>query len=249
MNYGITLLKCFYGNDLKIINDGNCFHLPKNKIISENFRGFLSQCLYRDISRRSNWYNLSYHCFVDELQDDSIIEQNIIDLIGHKMLGIIFGYFDKKFMLINEYYEKLEFNENTEFINQIEVFLNLVLYEELIILQFYDRSSRAFTPQNEISFLLINNNGSSRFNNINYGNHFFQMEIGEFFEFFEAFICKLKDHIKESKKICLNIHKITKSNLFKGNYFEFLQKFIEMIDNSKFISYFLSIFTNLNKSI
>jgi len=38
MNYGITLLKCFYGNQLKIKLDNISFNLPKKK---DNVRKFL----------------------------------------------------------------------------------------------------------------------------------------------------------------------------------------------------------------
>ena len=251
MNYGITLLKCFYGNDLKIIKDEKKLYLSKNKTISYEFENYLSKCLYRDISKRSNWYNLNSHTFVKfgkEL-NDSIIKQKITDLIDDCMINDILGYLNNKFKLINEYYEKIEFNENTEFINQIEVFLNLVLFEELIVLQFLTRSYYPYTPQNEIFFLLINNDGSSRYNIINYANPFFDSILlikEDINESFFVYISRLKDHIKILKKICLSIHKITKSSLFKGNYLEFIQKFIEMVDNSKFIFYFYSIFTKLN---
>ena len=251
MNYGITLLKCFYGNDLKIIKVGNSLHLPKNKTISTEFINFLSKCLYRDISKRSNWYNLNSHRFVEEL-NDSIIKQNITDLIDNDLLRNILQYLDNKFRLINEYYEKLEFNENTEFINQIEIFLNLVLFEELIILQFLTRTSKPYTPQNEIFFLLINNDGSSRYFNLNYANPFFKSFLitnEDSSESFLVYISNLKEYIKKLKQICSCIHKITKSSLFEGNYLEFIQKFIEMVDNSKFIFYFYSIFTNLNNYI
>ena len=68
------------------------------------------------------------------------------------------------------------------------------------------------------------------------------------FNYIFDFISQLKKHINKLKDICLNIHKITKS-IFKGNYFDFLKKFIEMVELSKYHDYFYSLFTKINNCI
>jgi len=42
MNYGITLLKCFYGNNFKIKISDNEIILPENSDMSDDFKKFLS---------------------------------------------------------------------------------------------------------------------------------------------------------------------------------------------------------------
>ena len=53
MNYGITLLKCFYENNMKLGIEGNEIILPTNKTLSNNFKKFLSKCLIKNILKRS----------------------------------------------------------------------------------------------------------------------------------------------------------------------------------------------------
>ena len=49
MNYGIILLKIFYGKNLKLDIEGNEMILPSNKTLSNNFKKFLSKCLKKNI--------------------------------------------------------------------------------------------------------------------------------------------------------------------------------------------------------
>jgi hypothetical protein len=254
MNYGITLLKCFYGNNIFIKADYNSLEIPKGKAISKEFNNFLSQCLCRNISKRSNWFNLYNHPFVKNLRNDSkinSIEDESI-LLDNEKLNIIFEVLNEKFKLINDYYEKKEFNEKTEYINEIEIILNLTLYEELLILKIFDRKDdKSFTTQNEISFIFLKKNGDSRFN-INFANPIFKkMKILKLTnnKLIFDFISKLKRHINRLKDISLRIHEITKSSSFKGSYFDFLKKLVELVEASKYHDYFYSIFTKIDNYI
>ena len=255
MNYGITLIKCLYGNDFKIIIDNKSLYLPQDKNISKEFSDFLSQSLCKNIDKRSNWFNLYNHPFVKQLKIDSTIDSinsNTDILLDNEKLDIIFEILNEKFKLINNYYEKQEFNEKTKYINEIEIFLNLTLYEELLILKLFDRNlkTKPFTAQNEISLIFIKEKNNFRFN-INFVNPIFKtMKIVNLTnnKLIFDFISQLKKHINKLKDICLNIHKITKS-IFKGNYFDFLKKFIEMVEVSKYHDYFYSLFTKINNCI
>ena len=53
------------------------------------------------------------------------------------------------------------------------------------------------------------------------------------------FIKKLQSHITKLKEISLKFHKITKSEYFKGNYQNFLEKFSNIIIDKDFRDYFL----------
>ena len=54
------------------------------------------------------------------------------------------------------------------------------------------------------------------------------------------FIVKLKKYIIDLKNISLKEHEITKSDLAKGNYKAFLEKFILNLERSNFHNYFFS---------
>ena len=249
MNYGITLLKCFYGNQLKIKLDNISFNLPKKKIMSENFCSFLSQCLCRNISKRGSWQNLNNHPFIKEVGDSALyLKKNEKSaLIDNDKLAIIIESIDNKFKLINEYYGNLEITQKTEYIKEIEIFLTLTLFEELMILKIFDRNeNEPFTSQQEISFISIIKNRESipKRININFSNPILSnMKIIEISnnELVSKFIVKLKKYISDLKRISLKIHEITKSDLVKGNYQSFLGKFIDVLESSNFHNYFFSL--------
>ena len=254
MNYGITLLKCFYGKKLKIEIDKNSFDLPKTKIISKNFSNFLSQCLYRDISKRGSWNNLNNHAFLKEIIGDSFYlkkdNKDSTYLIENDILEIIFDSLDNKFRLINEYYGNLEFNEKTEYIKEIEIFLILTLFEELMIFKIFNRKEKqSFSSQQEISFLTINKNGSSNRININFANPILNnIKIFQILnnKLVSKFLVKLSNYISNLKKITLKIHGITKSSIVKGNCHNFLDKFIYLLESSNFHNYFFNLVKKAN---
>ncbi len=60
--------------------------------------------------------------------------------------------------------------------------------------------------------------------------------------------CKIiKKEIDQLKKITYKIHETTKSDLTKGNYQSFLEKFITVLESSNFHNYFFSIIKNIHK--
>ena len=246
MNYGMTLLKCFYGNNLKIKIDNISFDLPKNKSMSTTFSSFVSECVNRNITKRSSWSNLNEHKFVKELnytaQNSSTITNVDKCLFNNQILEIIFEIFDHKFSLINKYYDSLELDEKTEYIEEIEIFLLLTTFEQLMILNIFSKS-KPFTAKQEISFITITNDDNSRCN-INFANPIFKnMKIfdKENNETISSFLSKLKEHINKLKEISLKVHSITKSSLAKGNYNKFIEKFMKKLESSKFHDYFYSI--------
>ena len=215
MNYGITLLKCYFGNNLKIKIDNISFDLPKKKKLSQQFSIFLSQCLYRNISKRSSWQSLNNHPFIKEIKKDSAIFQKKSEesvLIDNNKLSIIFESLEHKFTLINEYYGKIQYSQKTEYIKEIEIFLLLTLFEELMILKIFNRKeNESFAAQQEVSFISIKKNKEIFSNrvNINFSNPIFSdMKIVQISnnELITNFIEKLKKNIIDLKKITLNIY-------------------------------------------
>ena len=256
MNYGITLLRMFYGNNLKIKIDNISFDLPKNKTLSKHFSSFLSQCLFRNINKRSSWQSLSNHPFVKDIATDSTIMQKKDEesiLIDNNKLSIIIESIDNKFKLINEFYGNIEYTTKTEHIKEIEIFLLLTLFEELMILKIFDRKeNEPFTPQQEVSFISIKKNKEIFSNrvNINFSNPIFSnMKIIQISnnELITNFVVKLKQYIIHLKKITFKIHEITKSDLTKGNYQSFLGKFIDVLESSSFHDYFFALVREAHK--
>lgn len=129
MNYGITLLKCFYGNDLKIKINNISFDLPEKKKLSNKFCKFLSKCLYRDISRRYSWLGLQSDSFLTEVTNIVSLYKNTskegLVLLDDNKLKIIFESLNYKYDLINKYYDTIELIEKTQYqyIKEIEIFL------------------------------------------------------------------------------------------------------------------------------
>ena len=67
MNYGITLLKCFYGNNFKIKVSGDEIILPENDNINDDYKKFLSKCLKKNINKRNSWLELKQDKFIKNL--------------------------------------------------------------------------------------------------------------------------------------------------------------------------------------
>ena len=247
LNYGITLLKCFFGNDIKINIKNISLDLPKDKTMSKYFTKFISQCLYRNINNRASWFTLNQLPFVSGLPSESALFSKISKedfvLIDDYKLEIILESLDNKFELINKYYENFEFTEKTEFLKEIEIFLILTLFEQLMILQIFDRDEekKKFTSQQEISFITIKNDISSSKCNINFANPILNnikiLNINGN-KIVESFLPKLKSYITTLKDITLRLHKITKSSLVKGTYQEFLNLFIEILESTNFHNFF-----------
>ena len=252
MNYGVTLLKCFYGNNFKLKLINNEIILPENKNMNDKFKIFLSKCLKQNINKRNSWLDLRRNEFIKSLpNNNSKSEENKkkeIILISDKKLKGIFKSLDNKYDLINKYYDLLEINDKTPFINEIEYFLILTLFEQLTIFQIFSNIEKNKYPdiRKEISFISINKDKADEFK-INFGNPLLEnMKIFNNNKYIADFLSKLQKHINKLKEISLRIHKITKSVFFKGNYQNFLKEFNKIIIDEKFKDYFLSLTKETN---
>lgn len=223
--------------------------------MSNKFCKFLSKCLYRDISRRYSWLGLQSDSFLTEVTNIVSLYKNTskegLVLLDDNKLKIIFESLNYKYDLINKYYDTIELIEKTQYqyIKEIEIFLTLTLFEQLIILNIFDREeNKPFTSQQEISFITINKNDNPRFS-LNLANPIISnLKIINLKnnEIVSNFIKLLKEHITKLKEITLKIHKITKSSLFKGKYQEFLKNFISIFESSNFHNYFFFIVKRAN---
>ena len=194
------------------------------------------------------WLRLKKEEFVQDLNIN--IEENKkedITIISDKKLKGIFKSLDNKYDLINKYYDLLEINEKKSNINEIEYFLILTLFEQLIILKILKNEENNY-PENlkEISFISIFKDQVEEFK-INFGNPILQnMKIFNNNEIIQNFVSKLQKHISKLKEITLKIHKITKSTFFKGNYQNFLKEFNKIMTNENYKDYFLSLTVEAN---
>ena len=253
MNYGITLLKCFYGKNFEIKIKDEEIVLPDdpNKIFSKEFKSFLSKCLKKNILTRSSWENLKKKDFILNIQsniEEKPKEENT--LINDKKMEGIFKSLDTKYDLINKYYDSLEINENTPYTNEIEKFLILMQFEELIFLKILKSKDYKYSDnKKEISFISISRDQVEELK-INFANPILKnMYIFSDKEIINSFIPKLEKHIDKLKEISLKFHKITKSTFFKGDYNNFLNEFCKIIIDDKFIDYFLSLTKEANEDM
>ena len=241
MNYGITLLKYFYGNNLKLEIKGNEIILPNNKTLSDNLKKFLSKCLKKNIQKRTTWDDLKKQEFmknstdkVDNNEDITKINEDPKTLISDKKLKGILRSLDKKYELINRYYNSIDINEKTPYINEIEKFLILTLFEQLILSKILNQTenSKYKDITKEIYFIDIIKNKAEELR-INFDNLIsINMKIinnNKENKSIIEFIPKLFDHIKKIKGILKRTHKITKSTYFKGNYKDFLKEFSDLM--------------------
>ena len=162
-------------------------------------------------------------------------------LINNKILKGIFRSLDTKYDLINKYYDSIEINDNTPYVKQMECFLILILFEQLTIFHILSKNkeNKINDSKKELSFISINKTDASEFK-INFVNPLLKnMKIFNNQELINEFIKKLQSHITKLKEISLKFHKITKSEYFKGNYQNFLEKFSNIIIDKDFRDYFL----------
>ena len=244
MNYGIVLLKLFCGNTLKI--KGKEIILPQNKILSDTFNGFISKCLRRNINNRSSWLELGDDSFIldDNIQISNIIGNNI--LLDNDKLELIFESLKNKFDFIIKYYEKLDIKQNLDYIQQIESFVIVTLFEMKIINNFFDRNiyKKPFTNQQEISFISINDDSEIKTFSLNFLNpllrdtRIIDMNNNKLIKDFVSYI---KKKIPSLEKISAKIHKNSKKSIINGSFVQFLKGLILNFDNSKIQEYFFSV--------
>ena len=261
MNYGITLLKCFYGNNLKLDIEDNKITLPSNKILSKSLEKFLSKCLKKNIMKRASWDDLKKEVIMKNIFDD---DNNINDkstkinnepenIISDKKLKGILRSLDKKYELINKYYDSIEINENTLYVHEMEKFLILTLFEQLILSKILNQAENEKYKDmaKEISFIDIINDKAEELR-INFASpvlknmKIFNNNINN--PSIKEFIPKLNEHLKKLKEISKKFHIITQSSYFKGNYQDFLKGFSDLISVGieNFKNYFLSLTKEAN---
>ena len=244
MNYGITLLKLFCGNNLSIKNKE--IILPPNIVLSDIFNNFISKCLYRDIKKRYTWLQLGDNEFILE---NTVGFSNIIGnkpLIDNDKLEIIFDSLINKFDFIIKYYDKLNIKKNKEYIIQIESFLFVTLFEMRVIYQFFNRNiyERPFTNQHEISFIAIDDDCIIKKFSLNFVNPLLKdtkiinMNNNKLII---DFLPKLKKDIQKMEKISNKIHSQSKDSIINGDFNKFLQNLLQNFENSKIQEYFFSI--------
>ena len=260
MNYGITLLKCFYENNMKLGIEGNEIILPTNKTLSNNFKKFLSKCLIKNILKRSTWTELKNEEFMNNITDDSDSDEdaNKIDgefesLISDKKLKGILRSLDKKYELINNYYDSIEIKINSPYIEEMEKFLILILFEQLILSKILNQeeNSKYNDMTKEISFIDIIKAEAHELR-INFASpalkymKIFSNNIEN--ESIKEFIPKLNKHILKLKEVLKKVHSITQSKYFKSDYRDFIKEFSDLMRNGivKLRDYFLTLTKEAN---
>ena len=253
MNFGITLLKCFYGNDCKIRISNNEIILPENINMSKDFRIFLSKFLYKNISKRSSWLEISKDPFIISISNNPINNNEKGEdkpLLNDKIMKGILKSLDTKYDLINKYYDLLKINDKTPNINEIEYFLILTLFEILAALNILNKKEEKKYNNigEEISFISIVNDKVEKsriiFEYPNLENmNIFNMDA----IFIKEYISKFEVHLKKLKEIILKFHKITKSSYFKSDYQNFLREFSNINLLKQFRNYFISFAKDTNQ--
>ena len=183
---------------------------------------FLSKCLARNCRKRYSWLQLGSFNFV---LDDNIELSNIVGdnaLLDDQKLSQIFDYLNNKFDIIINYYNKINFKEKNEFLSQIEIFVNITLFEMKIINTFFNRDiyKKPFSSQNEISFISINSLSEMKKLDLNMTNPVLRDLIiikinGN--KLITDFLTKLQKNIKKVEKLSKIINSFTKGtpNLLK----------------------------------
>jgi hypothetical protein len=247
MNYGITLLKLFSGNNLNY--KGKEIILPENKIMSEDFNNFMSKCLARNSRKRFAWLQLGSLNFVI---DNNTELSNIVGneaLIDDKKLKQIFEFFDNKFDLIINYYNSINLKDSSEFISQIEIFANVTLFEMKIVNAFFNRDiyQKPFTSQNEISFVSIDSECVMKKLDLNMVNPILRdISIIKMYdnEIIKDFLVKLQDKIKKMENLSKTIQSFSKESSCSRDLANFIQQVINSVYNmgkSSMQNYFINI--------
>ena len=247
MNYGITLLKLLCGNNFAIKDKE--IVLPQNKILSDEFNTFISKCLYKNINKRFSWLQLGEDNFIlgNNIEMSNIVGNNA--LLGNDKLEIIFDSLKNKFEFIIKYYENFEIEKNKEYIQQIESFMVITLFEMKIIFNFFNRNiyEKPFTSQHEISFISINDDCKINKINLNLVNPLLKdIKIIDMNnnKIINDFLVKLKQYIKQLEKISAKIHSFLKNSIINGNFKEFLINLMNNFENSKIQEYFFNVIKN-----
>ena len=244
LNYGVTLLKLFTGNNIRIKNKE--IILPEDKIMSEDFSIFLGKCLTRNYNKRASWLGLGSCGFV---LDSNVESSNIVGdaLINEDKLKEIFVYLNTKFESIINFYNKENF-ANNEFLSQIEIFTSATLFEMKIIEMFFNKCidyEPNFTNQQEISFISINSDYEMNKCDINFVNPVLKdlnlIKTGNN-ELIKNFCTNFESKINKMEQICKSIQPFIQNSSCSGDYSSFIHQIINSIDsfNSSSMQHYFS---------
>ena len=246
MNFGMTILKTLYNNNFKI--EDKAIILPQNKIISPEFKEFISKSIFRNINIRASWVDLGRCKFIFDNVKDNLIDENKYVLLNEEKLFYIYDEITKKYNNIVNYYSKDVIEKNKDIINyfkEIESFIIINIFEMNLILKFFEASikKKSFSPQHEISLISINSMAQISKCNLNFGNlllkdvNLIKVEKNEKFE---NFIVSLKLNIKKMSGILKKLYKLHKFPK-QENYQVFFKNIIKNFDDFKFVNYFYNI--------
>ena len=244
MNYGIVLLKLICGNNLSI--KGKEIILPPDKILPNVFSNFISKCLARDIKKRSSWLQLGDDEFIvnDNSEMSNIIGNSV--LIDNDKLDLIFDSLETKFDFLIKYFDKLKLKKDSQYLEQIDQFVVITLFEMKIIYNLFNRNiyKNPFNSQHEINFLSIDNDCKIKNCYLNLANpllsdtRIIDMNNNKLIT---NFVSKLNSKIKKMEKISKKVSALCKNSVMKGNVNQFLQNLISNIENYKMQEYFFSV--------
>ena len=225
MNYGLMLLQLLYGKNIKL--SGKEIILPQDIILSEEFNKFISKCVQRKINLRQTWLKLYSEDFLTENSTPTNIINHQL-LINDKKLTNIIESLKEKFIMFNNYYPTLISKNNDNYINIIESFIFIMLFEMKIVLNFFNRNeqSKPFNSQNEISFLSINKKGEVNQLNLNFANPLLKdIKIIDFSKNknVKDLVNILPNEIKKTQLLLKNIHSRNKNSILSGNLPDFLR--------------------------
>ena len=233
MNYGITLLKMYAGNNISM--KGKEIVLSEDISLSDDFKIFLGKCLTRNPNKRASWEEIKNCNFV---KDDNNEEKNQSDkklLIDDEKLKKIFNYLNDKFELIINYYTKEDFKYNSN-LSQIEIFVSVTLFEMRVINSFFNRNTeiKPFTNQEEITFISINDDREMNKCDLNFVNPVLKdVEIVKINnnKIIKDFLINLQKYIKKVENILINIQSFIKNASCSGDYKNFIKNIINSVDN------------------
>ena len=251
LNYGVTLLKLSCGNNIEMKNKE--IVLPQNINLSNKFKNFIANCVYRDINKRYSWNSIGNDEFVldNNVEISKIMGKNV--LLDNDKLDNIFTSLKNKFEFIINYYQKLDIKSNMEYIQQIEIFIIVTLFEMKIALNFFDRNiyEKPFTNQHEISFISINDNCELKSFRLNLKNPLLDdVKIIDMInnKLIKQFVSDLKENTKKIEELSKKIHGYSKTKINYSNFKLFFKQLLDNINNELMQEYFFSlIFKSFDK--
>jgi hypothetical protein len=177
------------------------------------------------------------------------------ELIDEKKLTQIFDYLNNKFDLIINYYNKINFKTNNEFISQIEIFVNVTLFEMKIVNAFFNRDiyKKPFNSQNEISFISISSDCIMKKFDLNMVNPILRdITIIKMYnnKLIKDFLINLQEKIKKMENLSKTIQSFTKESSCSRDITNFIQQVINIVYNmgkSSMQNYFININNNAVK--